>query len=247
KPLEGVSLEPLLFGNDDSWNNRLLYAYWGGKASVRSQQYRLDDKGSLFNINKDRGQYIDVSDKHPRVADRLQDSLAGWEKEMTAEIDKESRPFPIGHPDFQYTQMPARDGKAHGNIERSNRFPNCTFFTNWTASSDKVTWDTEVISEGDYKVELYYTCSRKNLGSTIKLSLGSAEVSGKINEAHDPPLRGMENDRVKRQESYVKAFKPMNLGTIHLEEGKGTLTLEATKIPGDQAIDFRLLMFKRID
>ena len=246
KPVEGISLEPLLFGNNGYWNSRLLYSYWGGRASVRSQQYRLDGEGRLFDINKDRGQYIDVSDKHPRVASRLQDSLSRWKKEMTAEIDRESRPFLIGHPDFQYTQIPARDGEAHGNIERSNRFPNCTFFTNWTASSDKITWDAEVLSEGDYKAELYYTCSSENLGSTIKLSFGSAELKGKITDSHDPPLRGMEHDRVKRQESYVKAFMPMDLGTMHLKKGKGTLTLEATEIAGEEAMDFRLLMFERV-
>ncbi len=247
KPVEGVSLEPLLFGNEESWNNRLIYSFWGGRASVRSQQYRLDDEGRLFDINKDRGQYIDISDKNPQVASRFQDSLERWKKEMNAEINKESRPFPIGHPDFQYTQMPARDGEAHGSIERSNRFPNCTFFTNWTSSSDKITWDAEMLSEGDYRVELYYTCSRENLGSTIELSMGSAQITGKITEAHDPPLRGMEDDRSKRMESYVKAFMPMELGTIHLEEGRGTLTLEALNIPGEEALDFRLLMFEKIE
>ncbi|MFP4621603.1 MAG: arylsulfatase [Bacteroidales bacterium] len=247
KPVEGVSLEPLLFRNDESWNSRLLYSFWGGRASVRSQQFRLDGEGRLFDIEKDRGQYIDVSDKNPQVADRLEDSLSAWKKEMTAELDRDSRPFPIGHSDFKYTQMPARDAEPHGNIERSNRFPNCTFFTNWTASSDKITWDAEVLSEGDYQVKLYYTCSRQNLGSIITLSMGSAEVTGKITEAHDPPLRGMEDDRVERQESYVKAFKPMNLGIISLEEGRGTLTLKAKEIPGGQAMDFRLLIFERID
>jgi hypothetical protein len=39
----------------------------------------------------------------------------------------------------------------------------------------------------------------------------------------------------------------MDLGTIHLEEGKGTLTLKALDIPGQEAMDFRLLMFKRVE
>jgi len=247
KPLEGISLEPLIFRNDQSWNNRLIYSFWRGRASVRSQQFRLDGEGRLFNIEKDRGQYIDVSDRNPQVASRLQDSLERWRNDMTAQIEEKSRSFPIGHPDFQYTQMPARDAEAQGNIQRSNRFPNCTFFSNWTSTSDEITWNAEVLSEGNYQVDLYYTCSRENLGSTIELNMGSSVITGKITEAHNPPLRGMENDRVKRQESYVKAFMPMDLGTIHLEEGKGTLTLKALDIPGEEAMDFRLLMFKRVD
>jgi hypothetical protein len=36
------------------------------------------------------------------------------------------------------------------------------------------------------------------------------------------------------------------MGTIQLEKGKGTLSLKAIDIPGSQAMDFRLLMFKRV-
>jgi hypothetical protein len=39
----------------------------------------------------------------------------------------------------------------------------------------------------------------------------------------------------------------MTLGVVRLEKGKGTLTLKATKIPGSQVMDFRLLMLKRVD
>jgi hypothetical protein len=52
---------------------------------------------------------------------------------------------------------------------------------------------------------------------------------------------------VERVESYVKDFKAMKLGTIRLEKGRGELTLQATKIPGSQAIDFRLMMFTRVE
>ena len=55
----------------------------------------------------------------------------------------------------------------------------------------------------------------------------------------------MENDRSPRSESYLKAFKPMKLGILEIKEGQGDLTLQATKIPGDQALEFRLLMLKK--
>jgi hypothetical protein len=247
KPVEGRSLEPLLFDNDPKWGARLLFLHWRGKATVRSQQFRLDNSGRLFNIVKDRGQYTDVAQKYPEKKQFLQDTLDAWRKEVTEELHKGDRPFPVGHPEFKYTQLPARDANAHGNIERSNRYPNCTFFRNWTATTDKITWNVEVLSEGDYTVDVYYTCPRKDTGSTIELSFGSSSITGKITEPHDPPLQGMEHDRVKRIESYVKSFKPLNLGTIHLEEGTGRLTLKALDIPGEEAIDFRLLMFRRMN
>ena len=74
-----------------------------------------------------------------KVADNFRaEMLATWGKEF------DERPFVIGHPDATRTQIPARDGVAHGNIKRSNRFPNDSFFLNWTRLEDFISWDCEV-------------------------------------------------------------------------------------------------------
>jgi hypothetical protein len=57
----------------------------------------------------------------------------------------------------------------------------------------------------------------------------------------------MGNDRVARQESYVKDFKPMKMRTICLKEGKGKLTLKALEIPGKQVFDLKMITLKRIN
>ena len=157
------------------------------------------------------------------------------------------RPFSFGHPDFRHTQLPARDGTPHGGIKRSNRFPNCSFFTNWLAIGDKITWDIDVIADGEFEVMLYYTCPEKDAGSTFELAFGGSKLIGKIAEGYDPPLRGMEHDRVPRQESYIKDFKPLKVGTMSFRKGRGTLTLRAVDMPGESVMDFRLLMFSRIE
>lgn len=90
-----------------------------------------------------------------------------------------------------------------------------------------------------------YTCSEADVGSTVLLSFNGCQVSGKVTEAYDPPLEGMKYDRVRREESYVKDFKRMTLGTIHLEKGKGTLRLRALDIPGAQVMDFCLRYLTR--
>ena len=38
----------------------------------------------------------------------------------------------------------------------------------------------------------------------------------------------------------------MKMGAIKLSAGKGELKLQATEIPGEQAMEFRLLMLRRI-
>lgn len=103
-----------------------------------------------------------------------------------------------------------------------------------------------MLSEGDFEVEIYYTCPPEDVGATFELSFSGEKLTGKITEAHHPPVRGMENDRVERMESYIKDFKSMKAGILHLKKGTGKLTLKATEIPASQVMDFRLILFRRI-
>ncbi len=248
KPLDGKTLYPLLFGDGADWKDRLVINNWRKRISLRSQQYRLDNENNLYDMLNDPGQMIDVSEQFSEITMEMIQAKEQWKNEVLSELPLEDlRTFPVGHPSFEYTQIPARDGIAHGNIQRSNRWPNCSYFTNWNSIDDKITWDVEVLEDGEFEVILYYTCSHANTGSTIELSFGLDKLQRKIAESHEPLLEGMENDRVVRAESYVKDFKPWKMGTIHLTEGQGTLTLRATEIPGSEAMDFRLMMLKRIN
>ena len=96
-------------------------------------------------------------------------------------------------------------------------------------------------------MEIFYTCEQADVGSIVELSFNGDKLVGKITEPHDPPLRGMEHDRFKRGESYVKDFKRMDLGKIRLQKGKGTLTLRALDIPGSRVMDFRLMLLTRVE
>lgn len=244
-PLDGKSLKPLLFGTEKKWSDRIIFSHWRGRVSARTQQFRRDHLGKLFDMTKDPGQRTDVSDKHVSEKKRLAAEVLKWKSEMPS-LKKDDRPFPVGHPEFEWTQLPARDAKTTGDIKRSNRFPNCSYFTNWTSGEERIYWDVEVLKEGLYSVELYYTCPKGSTGSTIELSVGEARISGKVTEPHDPPLLGKEQDRLPRQESYVKEFRPMKLGTIQMKRGRALLQLKATKVTGKQVMDFRLMMLRRI-
>lgn len=247
KQLDGQSLKPLLTEEKTEWNERVLVNYWGGKTSVRSQQFRLDYEDRLFDMQTDPGQNKDVAEKFPEKYEELLKAKADWKAQVLSELDKESkRPFTIGHPSMDYTQLPARDAVPHGNIQRSNRHPNSTFFTNWTSVDDKISFNTEVLTEGDYEVELFYTCPAEDLGSDVRLSCNNTSLDFTISEAFDSPLL-TDLDIYPRMEGYVKEFKRTKIGTIHLARGKGELSLQALKIPGKQVMDFRLLLFKKIN
>ncbi|MEM9366131.1 MAG: arylsulfatase [Planctomycetota bacterium] len=241
KPLDGVSLKAPLTGNDYEWDDRMIFSHWKDRVTVRTERYLLDNEGLLYELDQDPGQRNDISQKRPEMTRRLQRAVRAWREDVLPET-RDDRPFIIGHPDYPSTQIPARDGMAHGNIKRSAKPANCSYFTNWKSPADSITWDCEVPADGTFDVEIYYTCPTADVGSTIELSFGDSRLVGKITTAHNPPEVGADEDRFQRKESYVKEFLPMKLGSIDLKKGKGTLTLKALDMPGAQVMEVRLIM-----
>jgi arylsulfatase A-like enzyme len=248
KPLDGVSVAPLLRGVSVDWPDRLIFSAWNNKVSVRNDRFRMQAGGELYDIRNDPGERRDVKGQHAEVAERLDAAMNQWidETKPRSSRDKETRPITLAHPDAEYTQLPARDAEAHGGVVRSNKFPNCTFMTNWTSTDDKITWDVEVLDEGDFEVEMFYACGEESVGSEIELSLGQQRMGVTIEVANDVPPMGMEHDRFPRAEGYVKDWRPMKLGVIQLRPGRAQLALQATKVPGKEVADMRLLMFRRV-
>jgi arylsulfatase A-like enzyme len=243
KPLDGVSLAPLLLGRAEVWPDRMIFSHWNGSVSVRTQRHRLDATGKLYDLTKDPGQQRDIAKEEPEVAGRLSAAVRRWKRDVLSQLKREPRPFTVGYPESPLTPLPARDGVAHGQARRSANAPNCSFFTNWSSTRDRLTWDIDVATAGRYEVVVYYTCANEDVGSTIEVGFKDSRLESRITEAHDPPLRGAEHDRVPRKgESYVKDFKPLLLGTMTLDKGRDQLTLRALSIPGKQVMDVRAVL-----
>ncbi|MEM1122015.1 MAG: arylsulfatase [Bacteroidota bacterium] len=248
KPLDGKSLKPLLLQEQVLWPDRLIFNHWKNKLSVRNQQFRLGAAGQLFDMENDPEQRTDVATDFPEVYQKLQKAKANWLNTVAQELPEvDPRTFPVGHPDAKTTQIPARDGIASGSIQRSNRWPNCSYFTNWTNENDSIIWDIDVLESGNFEVVLYYTCAPESIGGIFELAFGDSRLQNSLTVAHDPPLRGMETDRFPRDVSFTKDFKPLNIGTIYLEKGAGRLALRALTIPNEELMDFRLMLLNKTD
>ena len=253
KKLDGRSLVKLLNEPDSkdlkylkSIVPRILISSWKSKVGARDQRFRLDYKGRLYEMENDPGQRIDVSKKFPKVFTRLTHEVNKYRNEVLVELGTDDRPFVIGHPDVSWTQIPARDAVPTGEIKRSNKFPNCSYFLNWKNEEDYISWDVEVGTTGIYEVELWYACPQKDLGAEIELSFQNQSLRTKITREVNPPLlTGF--DRKTRTEGYVKYFEPKKMGKIRLKQGMGELKLQAIRIPGEQALEFRLLMINRVE
>ena len=240
KPLDGISLKPLLLGQSTNWSDRMIFSHWRGNVSVRTQRYRLDNQKRLFDMETDPSQQRDIASDNQTQADKLAQAATRWRAELLPGLGKERQPFTVGYPEFPVTRLPAADGIPHGNIERSARWPNSSYFKHWTRTDDSITWDIVVHTTGRYEAVVYHTCPLADIGAKIELSFNGSRVEGTVGEANDPPERGAEHDRVsrvQRGESYVKDFKPLRLGTIDLKQGRGLLTVRALSVPGKQVME----------
>ena len=260
QPLDGKDLSPLLLGAAPDWPDRMIFSHWAGRVSVRTQQYRLDDSGRLFDMLADPGQTTDVAAQKPQDAAKLLAAVADWRNAVLAEalpgaaeskgkgkgktrqMPTDDRPYPVGYAELPWTPLPARDGVPHGGVKRSAPAPNCSYFVNWTSKEGSMTWDIDVHTAGEYDVVLHYTCPEKDAGSTIELAFLGEMLSGKVSPGWDPPLY-TNQDTIPRPpaESKMKEFRPLKLGTMRLQKGRGLLTLRATDIPGKSVMDLRLV------
>jgi len=231
RALDGRSLAPLLRETGAAWPDRALLAFStnGRDLSVRTQAYRLDPAGALFDMVADPGQRTDAAAERPQEAAALRAEGQRVAADVGFGTRGTPRPFTVRGP---ATSLPARDGVPHGGIVRSSPHPNDSYFLRWTSTADAVTWDVDVLEAGDYVVRALYAVPPSDAGATVRLTFGEAGTTTRVTPAHDPPLIGASDDRVPRTESYTKHFAPLTLGTLRLAAGRGTLRVTAPEIPG---------------
>jgi hypothetical protein len=248
KSLDGISLKPLLMGKSSMDSDRTIVNYWNKQTSVRSQNFRLAADGALYDLVADYSQTKNVAETFPSEYQKLTQVKNKWLSEVLIELPKEDiRPLIIGHPAIATTQLPVSEGTAHGNIKRSNQHPNDSHMTNWLSKEDFISWEVALEQEGDFEINLYYACSKENVGTELSMSFGESFLTNKIILENNAPLIGMEHDNVPREESYIKDFKPLKLGVVHLKAGSGSLKVQSNSLLKANDLDIKLLTLRRLN
>ncbi len=246
-PFDGISLKNILLQGKYEASDRIIPSFWANETSVRSQQFRLSNKNELFDMMNDPNQTKNVSLSFPNEFEKLTAWKANWIKNIRSELPAQDlRPLIVGNKKMPLTKLPASEAEASGNIIRSSKHPNDSYFKGWNSTNDKIYWNVEVEADGLFEVEVYYACSEKNIGSEIQLQFNQSSISNKIQVANNVPVMGMEHDKVLREESYVKDFKPMKLGTINLKKGTGILELTSTHLNIPDDLECNLITLRRI-
>jgi len=231
----------------DSPETRHLFSIKNKSVSVRTQDFRLASDGKLYNITRDRGQLVDVSAQHPELLEQLQSQAAVHAAEMQKHFERyANRPFTVGY--STSTTLPARDGVPHGAIQRSSKAPNNSFFKNWTSPEDSITWNIDVGHAGTYSAIVYYTCAAGNEGCILQVGFDDGwSTQNQVTKVFDPPLYDKSKERVAKSHYFVKDFEPLNLGSLRLPKGNGTLRLKGLKRKGNGFVDVHSIELRRLD
>ena len=157
KPLDGISLVPLLSETDPSWPNRILYMDTQRlqnlvkyrRYSVMDDNWRLVNGTELYNMSKDRSQANNVIEEHPEVVAKLAEGYERWWQSFMDEgVDERYAYIKAGSQHEIPSRISAHDlmtGK-HGHIWHQ--------YGAVTAVQATGKWKIEFVEDGEYKISL---------------------------------------------------------------------------------------------
>ncbi len=255
-PLDGVSLADRLLQPEQeilTLQNRSLLSHWNGKYCLRQGDFRLHGDGTLYNVAKDRGEQNDVADQHPGVEDQMAGQLDLYKKTFKDFASRRvtNRPFPIADPGAEWTHLPARDAQFDAPIVRSNKYPNCSYLTGWTDPQATIRWPVQSLGEGDFRAFLYYAAQPAAVGQTLTLRWQpddgrGDQASARVSAAAGGNFLSIDKIRSPQEESLVKDWGRMSLGTIHVAPGQGRLTLGTDGNGPVAGVEVALLVLQRV-
>ena len=241
--IDGISLMPFLL-NKTSYDERIIYSHWKGNVSLRFKEYRLDKDNKLYNVVDDKSQIFPLN--NDSIKKYLVKKKSDWINEvLNTSLSDEKRPFTISGNLNVNNVLPARDSYFSGGIKRSNRYPNDSFLTNWS-KSDSIYWPIQVMNDGLYSLRIFINADNESLNSELIVSTNNYNAEGKVNKVFISDLRGMENDRVPRIESYLKDFDAIDLKPIYLTKQSKYLSIKR----GNNSLgslDFKRIILKSSD
>jgi len=157
KPLDGISLLPLLSETAPSWPNRILYMDTQRlqnlvkyrRYTVMDDNWRLVNGNELYNMSEDRSQTNNVIEQHPEVAAKLAEGYERWWQSFMDEgVDERYAYIKVGSPHENPSRISAHDmmtGK-HGHVWHQ--------YGAVTVSQATGRWKIEFVEEGEYKISL---------------------------------------------------------------------------------------------
>jgi arylsulfatase A-like enzyme len=274
-PLDGVSLVPLLSGASPdvpaNLSERRLFTW----RPTHDRQGRLVERGAvrtgpylfvrergqdqLFDLQQDPQQKTDIANARPQILQELRSAWETWHAEAVPDTIPRTT-IPVGHAVAPRTELPAVESLSEGNprFHNTNGYSH-DWVTDWTSPDDRIWWELDVASAGEYEVTLSYACGADDVGSQVQLtarlteesSNGNGDVANALTFTISKPFDTGTIARPERDLSdgprWMREFRMQNVGRLRLPAGRVRLQLRALGIPGDSVCELDGLRLRRMD
>lgn len=156
---DGISLAPLLRGQDQDLGHRMLVVQWGwgakGQGTVLWQHWRLTggkDGWQLHNLENDPYQKTDVLADHPYIAARMQEQYETWWRDIEPALGLYECPH-IGDPKADPLTLTCFDYISHKFL-RKGYFNVCLQSCVRKGVGVHGKWRLHAVSAGNYQISL---------------------------------------------------------------------------------------------
>ncbi len=157
KPLDGMSLKPLLYDTNPNWENRILYMDTQRMQNlikyrtytVMDENWRLINGNELYNMNNDLSQTKNIIEQNPEVAERLKVGYENWWQSIMSEGPNERYGYiKVGSPKENPSRISAHDmftGRHYGSWHQDGAVKG-------VPASGR--WKIEFVEDGKYAISL---------------------------------------------------------------------------------------------
>jgi arylsulfatase A len=260
--LDGISLRPLLEGKANAWSERTLFSHnpidetnkFPG--AVRTQRHRLvrEIKGpaggskaksndasaspwQLYDMETDPGQEKDIAGEHTDLVQKLAAQYDTWFTDISSSV-LQRFPLPVGHAEHNPVELHAPQSYFNKPLHFASGpgFAN-DWLTGWTDAAAKVWFEIDVVTEGEYEIELAYASDAED--SLLHLSISGQSLEVPIPAASAPEIPLPHRDAEGKARYRDRSWQTLKAGTLKLPKGPARLTLKPLRLSGAQGLDFK--------
>lgn len=251
KPLDGVSFADLL--NDKLVKkprlDRKIFTHVNfmevpatlNAGGFRNNEYRYiyeKNQSQLYLLNKDSSEKKDLLKQNPQLSAEFENDYKQWFAKVSANLSYYS-PIILSKLGLQ---LPAYEAVlSEGLTYKEGHGWAHDYVTKWNSTKDSMVWEIDCINPGKYSLEAEYLCSKKNVGSTILVTVGNESKTVEVKKAFSSAVIPSP-DRVPRKEAYeIKKWGKLKLGEVFIPKGKSKIIIKATDIKTDNVMEFNQL------
>jgi hypothetical protein len=197
---------------------------------VRDRQFKLVG-GQLYDLTADRSEQHDLSKQKPEIVTRLRDHYSKWFDDVSAGQTFTRALIEIGREDENPVELQASWADLHGK-STSYHFDAYDWDTidGWNQPGDSAAWKLQVVRQGRYRVKISYGCDYNDAGGKFRIAAGEDEIRGQPEATPS-----------------ASVFVTRNIGELDLHEGKASLRVSATEIPGKQLMSLNRIWLERLE